>query len=60
MKLLAHQVVYVREYDVRKWPVLPEGEPCITGIDVRYRPEPRGKDAALAEQDREPLKPSTH
>ena len=62
MKLLAHEAVYVREFDARKWSELAEGEPCITGIDLRYRPVPPPKtnDGLPGEQKTEPEKPSTH
>jgi hypothetical protein len=35
-------------------------EPCITGIDARYRPAPVERDAATAQKKHEPEKPSTH
>lgn len=60
MKLLAHEVIYVREFDPRTWPEVPAGETCITGIDVRYKQEPRDKDAMTGEKEAEPLKPFTH
>jgi hypothetical protein len=61
MKLLAHEVVYVREFDPRKWPEVPEGEACITGIDVRYRPVPVPKnDDTLPPQKNEPEGTTTH
>lgn len=60
MRLLGHEVVYVREFDARKWSEVPEGEPCITGIDVRYRPAPVERDAATTPKEHEPEKPSTH
>ena len=62
MKLLAHEVVYVREFDPRKWPDVPEGEPCITGIDVRYRPGPLPKndDTLSGEAKPEPEGTTTH
>ncbi len=62
MKLLGHEVVYVREFDPRIWPELPEGEACITGIDVRYRLEPRAKeeDDTLPGERQAPDKPASH
>lgn len=60
LKLLAHEVIYVREFDPRKWPEVPAGEACITGIDVRYKQEPRDKDAMAGEKEAEPLKSFTH
>jgi len=61
MKLLAHEAVYVREFDPRKWPEVPEGEACITGIDVRYRPGPVPKnDDALPGEKKQPEETTTH
>jgi hypothetical protein len=58
MKLLGHEAIYVREFDPRKWPEVPAGEACITGIDIRYR-QPHDKDPVTADEA-EALKPSTH
>ena len=62
MKLLAHEAVYVREFDPRKWPEVPGGEACITGIDVRYRPGPvpKSDEALPGEKKPEPEGTMTH
>jgi hypothetical protein len=37
-KLLEHEVHWVMEFDPRKWASLPEGAPCITGIEIKRKP----------------------
>jgi hypothetical protein len=47
-KLLRHEVVWLMEFDPRKWDTPADDAPCITGIEVKHKPLPeKTEDSAL-------------
>lgn len=59
--LSKRQVEWVMEYDARKWPEVPPGMPCITGIEISHAPRPAKRDDdGLPGEKKQPESPSTH
>lgn len=60
-KLLKHEVEWVMEFDPRKWAAPSEGEPCITGIDIKRKPLPKTKTGDAPPDEKESSgKPVAH
>jgi hypothetical protein len=60
-KLLRHELEWVMEFDPRKWAAPPEGEPCITGIEIKRKPLPEAKNGDAPQDDEESSgKPVAH
>jgi len=53
-KLLKHEVEWVMEFDPRKWATPPDGEPCITGIEITRKPLPEKRDDDTLPGERRP------